>query len=258
MRYYFFLILLILKMYNASNLWSVDWVFIKNQNEISELNCSDLDIMCASIGRSGSTMLTKSIKNNFPDRKILKTHILPPQNFAGKIIFIFSNPYHSIESVMNQFRDSNFTYNHIRNLESSSLDWHLPNNQYYNNLIIENLFKVDLLGLEKQLKDWVYNLEEANENEAKVMAIKYEKLWDDQTQKMIAKFLNVDEFKLPVQKSRGIFKNKLSKKEKRLLQQYNIGSVDNPYYEAYEVAYDLWKNAPDYSFHSLKKTSENQ
>jgi hypothetical protein len=228
--------------------------FISNRDKIKNFDFYSSDIICASSGRSGSTMLTSFLELSFPESRVFKTHLLPLDSFPGKIIFIYSNPHKAAESVLHQFSLSkDFSFFHIRHMESSKIEWHLGLDDDSNNKVVQNILAADFIGYGEQIKEWVYNLEIADFSNATVMCIKYENLWDKNTLINLANFLGVDSVTLPEQKKRGAFFKDLSIQEVELINKYNIGTKNDPRYKAYDFAFDLWEAAPPFSFHILKK-----
>jgi hypothetical protein len=231
--------------------------FLSEREQLKDLNCLDSDLICASSGRSGSTMFTKFLVSKFPTSRVFKMHLLPPEKFSGKIIFLYSNPHKAAESALHQFYlDKNFSYLHVRHMESSLKEWHLELDDESNDKLLENILKLDLIGYGEQIKQWVYELENSDVTNAKVMAIKYENLWDEETLVNLANFLGIESVNLPEWKQRGDFHHELSFKERSLINTYNLGTTDHPKYQAYDFAYNLWESAPPFSFHTLKKTNK--
>lgn len=246
-----FCLLMLLTTFLSTNLFSS---FIVRQSDLVQWNDRGDFVCIASPGRSGSTFLFNVCVAQLSGYQILKTHILPPTiSFSGKFIFIFSNPNQAAESALYiLLRDSNFGRDHFRHLESSDQNWLNDLGSTANQTEIHNLLNYDALGCCQQLEHWLYTdtipcgLEEAN-----VLAIKYENLWDDDTVQALKDFLSNDKLVLPAKAMRGYTEDSLSSRERLFRTLYNQGSFNEPRYEAYDKARDLWLAAPPFQYYRV-------
>ena len=217
--------------------------FIKEQKELEPYSSNENVIVIASSGRSGSTFLTEVIEEKAPQKVVLKMHRLPPKGpFAGKIIFIFSNPDKAAESAFHRsLNDPLFGVEHFIHLEGADKAWIQKLHSSAYQTVEHNLLAYDALGIEQHLKQWL-TLEKAGSlAQANVLAVKYEHLWDENTKEALAEFLGVKKLSLPQKRKRGQYT--LSPKERRIRSFYNVGTGDDPRYEAYEKARALWEEA---------------
>lgn len=208
-------------------------------------------IMIASPGRSGSTLLTNTVQRLFPERMILKTHILPPSKaFKGKILFVFSDPDRAAESALHiTLNDSNFGYWHFIHLESSDQEWLNKIGNSTQQTRENNLLSYDALGVAVQLREWLErSTTPCDCSAAQIMAIKYENLWDAMMITKIREFLGNDSFEMPVKMSRGKAKEDMDPQAAEFIAAYNLGSVEDPRYAAYDEARTLWEAAPPFQF----------
>lgn len=222
--------------------------FISNRKELSEHYGYNNVIQVASIGRSGSTMLSAEIQKCAGNKLVIKSHLLPPsKRFLGKTIFIFSNPNQAAESALHVLLSNpSFGVWHFQNIETSVSSWskYLTNQTEANNLL-----SFDAFGTYKHLKCWLFTRTEPTSfSKAQILAVKYENLWDPETVAAIRKFLGLPNFSPQPFKPRGYSDRKLFPAEKKFRDLYNLGTRENPRYAAYEEAYLLWEQAPPYQF----------
>lgn len=220
--------------------------------------CEDPDvIVVASTGRSGSTLLFMTLANFVKGKRMLKTHCLPPKaSFRGKILFIFSNPDLAAESALYQsLRHRQFGDEHFINLETADQDWLLAiNNCTLHQTLEHNLLGYDAFGCAKHLESWLHlDTLPSPLQEAQVMAIKYENLWEPATMQAIKDFLCLDALQFPLKRKRGRKFQALSEIEKLMKLKYNRGTEEIPQYTAYDDARTLWKIAPPYQFLKITK-----
>jgi len=229
--------------------------FIKTQVQLQAYYNKMDTLVIASIGRSGSTMLTDTAENYCSHYKILKCHLLPPKKtYKGKIIFIFSNPDLSAESVLHaSLYNSKWGSLHFNNMESSDKKWLRNLSETERQTVNNNFLSYDALGYDNQLSDWLYEkTEPCDVKTAQILAVKYEHLWDKETIEAIESFLLVDNFALPPQKERGYQLDKITSKEASFRIMYNTGSAEKPKYEAYNSARELWEMAPPFQYLNIK------
>lgn len=229
--------------------------FIANQESLISYSNIDDVVMVASPGRSGSTLLEASLLSQVQNYRVLKTHILPPKcPYSGKILFIFSNPNRSAESVLHfSLINDKFTQLHFYHVESSDSSWLNSIGNSTQQTVSNNLLTYDALGCHRQLSEWLHLKtipSTDSEYNSQIMAIKYENLWEEETICAIKKFLNLIDFKLPEKKERGYAE--LHPNEICFRNLYNLGTDDHPRYAAYDEARILWENAPAFQFLSLK------
>ncbi len=209
-------------------------------------------VLIASTGRSGSTLLSNLIHQT-TTYTALKTHGLPPKaNFQGKIIFIFSNPDKSAESAFHYFMaNSMFGKLHLEHLESSDPNWLKEIGDTTSQTLEHNLLAYDALGISKQLLEWLFasTIPSSAEN-AQIIALKYENLWDLETQEALKNFLCLSSLSLPKQRDRGTYG--LQQKEKEIRNKYNVGTDKEPKYTAYNKARVFWKKAPPFQFLKIR------
>jgi hypothetical protein len=216
-------------------------------------------IMVCSPGRSGSTLLTDAVKSYSLKHEILKSHLLPPTKkkyagkavrFKGKILFIFSNPDKAAESALHlTVQSSRFGFNHFCNIETSDLNWLLKIGETSHQTEVDNLLSYDALGYYQHLVQWLYEkTKPTNQQEANVLAIRYENLWEPETIQAIKKFINFQRFKLPPKLPRGYSTKELTAKEVAFRTMYNLGTPESPRYLAYDNARTLWQQAPAFQY----------
>lgn len=234
--------------------------FIANHKQLESYYGYKNILLIASPGRSGSTLLTDVVKKYASKYKILKTHLLPPDSrFKGKILFIYSNPDKAAESACHLImysRSGGAT--HFYHVETSDQEWFNQigrdgknQNERY------NLLAYDALGCGKQLEEWFYRkTQSCNLEQAQILAIKYENLWDRETCEAISEFLKVKAVELPPKKERGCNLEELSSKEKTFRELYNMGTDEGPIYHAYDVARKLWEQAPPFQFLKLSTPTQ--
>lgn len=228
----------------------IDFSFVYSRAKLASYYSRPDVIMIASAGRSGSTLMTDAMVANVSDRKILKTHLLPPDNrFHGKIIFIFSNPDKAAESVLHRcLNDKSFFIEHFEHIETSDIEW--LNNIKLMQTEEQNLLSYDALGCHQHLQKW-FSLKHADLQNAQVLAIKYENLWDNETIQTLKEFLKTENLNLPKKIERGHNSSELNPVENSYRNLYNLGSFENPRYKAYDQARILWEKAPPYQYFSL-------
>jgi hypothetical protein len=212
-------------------------------------------LVVASPGRSGSTLLVKSLTKSAPRRAVLKTHQFVPKEFKGKVLFIFSQPDRAAESALHKLlEDHVFGKLHFEHLFTSDKEWLSEiGNDTRRQSLQHNLLSYDALGtgvhLQKWLFDWVVPV---SKETAQIMAIKYEYLWDDATQEAIREFCALDHFQLPARKERGCEEKKMSSLERLFRRIYNEELKDPPEYKAYDHARKIWENAPPFQYLSQR------
>ncbi len=208
-------------------------------------------LVVASPGRSGSTLLVKAVAKAAGGRAVLKTHQFVPKEFQGKALFIFSQPDRAAESALHKLlEDEAFGELHFQHLFSSDKKWLAEmGHDTRKQSLYHNLLAYDALGtgihLQKWLFDWVVP---APKETAQILAIKYERLWDVETQEAIRTFCHLDSFELPQKKERGCEEKKMSSLELLLRRVYNEERKKPPEYKAYDYARQLWEKAPPFQF----------
>ncbi|HAB99880.1 MAG TPA: hypothetical protein DCE71_08670 [Parachlamydiales bacterium] len=229
--------------------------FVENSQDFFSYMNDPQCLVIASPGRSGSTLLVKCIAKSAEDRLVLKTHQFVPKEFQGKVLFIFSQPDRAAESALHKLlEDKDFGQLHFDHLFTSDKEW-LSEIGYdtRKQSLRHNLLAYDALGtgehLQKWLLDWVAP---ASKETAQILAIKYEHLWDAETQEAIRTFCHLDHFELPPKKERGCEEKKMSPLELLLRRVNNEERKDEPEYKAYDHARELWKKAPPFQFLSQK------
>jgi hypothetical protein len=239
---------------------SVNAIFIPTQEALIPYYNTDQAVMVASTGRSGSSILCQSLYSCAPhDYLLLKTHILPPKkHFLGKIIFIFSNPDKFAESVLYlTLTDPQWIRLAFYHIESSDKEWLKKIGTTPEQTETENLLAYDALGYFEQLKCWFYDRTTPCElNEAQILAVKYEHLWEPATQQVIEDFLLFENLSLPPQRERGRKWEVLTEKERSFRTLYNTGTQQDPRYAAYDEARLLWESAPPFQFLYINDESE--
>lgn len=257
MRYFFLLILF-------SPIFAREY-FMYSQDDVKKYASDQNVIMVSSPGRSGSTLVRNVIRDNFPDRIVLKSHLLPPKvEWKGKILYIFSNPDQAAESIFHlSFDDPTFVQFHFDNVETADMRWlkklkvqaesdeatvFMNLHQNFKN----NLLSYDALGTKRHLMQWlVRSVEKAPMEASNVMAVKYENLWDKEVVEAIKKFCGLESFPLPPKKSRG-YRDHLAHKEQLIRTTYNLGTESDPHYAAYVGARAIWEKAPKFQTYKLK------
>jgi hypothetical protein len=239
----------------SSNGVIADPIFIPAQEDLIPYYDVANSVLIASTGRSGSTILLDEVFKCAPkDWILLKTHILPPKkSYRGKIIFIFSNPDKAAESALHITIDdcwSWFGQLHFNHLESSDKDWlNMIGGEVIFQTEQHNLLAYDALGSTQQLACWLYcRTLPCDRKHAQILAVKYENLWEPATLQAIRDFLSFDDFALPPYIARGAKLEQLSVKERWFRTLYNLGTEEEPRYEAYDEARWFWKNAPPFQF----------
>jgi hypothetical protein len=236
--------------------------FVAKRERLADYSDQPNVLLIASTGRSGSTMLTTTMEIYAPQYRILKTHLLPSdEEFKGKILFIFSNPDKSAESALHQtMKSALFGAQHFKHVETSDSDWIKKIGQTTNQTIQDNLLAYDALGCFQHLACWLHlNTKPSTPEQAQILAIKYEKLWEPKTIQAIKDFLSLDHLEFPAKTPRGYSPSQLHPKEILFRSKYNLGTADEPRYAAYNDARVLWKVAPAFQYLriSLGETKEN-
>ncbi len=226
--------------------------FIAKRKQLKPYYDNENIVIIASPGRSGSTLLFDVSKKYCTHQTVLKTHLLPPdEKFKGKILFIFSNPDQAAESALHRITHSPTQgRTHFSHVESSDKKWFKAIGNNGNHQTKEkNLLAYDALGCEKQLEEWLHTKSQACcLQEAQILAIKFEYMWEAETIQAIQEFLQINAFEFPPKKERGYEKEELSNLEISLKKIYNLGTDENPIYRAYDAARDLWEKAPPFQF----------
>lgn len=215
-------------------------------------------VMIASPGRCGSTMLTDLFQKYMSPLKVFKTHLLTPdRNFPGKIIFIFCNPDLSAESALFRILHGNrFGGEHFSHVETADRQWLRRIGGPFNQTEEENLLSYDALGNYKHLFAWLHTrTAPAPIKKAQILAIKFENLWDHATLIALRKFLNIPHLQLPSKEERGHTEDELLPQEIIFRNIYNLGTENQPRYQAYDKARAVWKKAPPFQF--LRITSSH-
>jgi hypothetical protein len=230
--------------------------FVSHDDEFMKYLDREDVLLIASPGRSGSTLLTSAAKKHAIGYKVVKTHRLAPKKFKGKILFIFSNPDQAAESALFlTLHFKNWGNPHFSHVFSSDQKWLKKIGGDARKQTLENNYlSYDALGVGKHLKKWLIDaVAPSSLYKANVLAIKYENLWDVETRSAIMQFLSLEHWDLPEKKQRGYLESQLTEEEKSYRKLYNSGSSDNPRYEAYDTARQLWILAPPFQFLKLKK-----
>jgi hypothetical protein len=216
-------------------------------------NRSDV-IMITSPGRSGSSLLFSVLDSYAPSYDILKTHMFPPNpQFKGKILFVFCNPDKAAESALHKTLESNsWGSDHFHHVQSSNKKWLKKITTTSRQTVQYNLLAQDALGSTKQLIAWLKETIPSTPDQAQILAIKYENLWDIETINAIQEFLRLDHFEIPPHKERGYTLQELHPKERLFRQIYNIGTPESPIYSAYNDARSLWESAPPLQYLNLR------
>lgn len=232
---------------------SADW--IGRSADLLNFHNKKNSILICSPGRSGSTMMYGVLCKCAKGYKILKSHMLPPsKQYKGKVIFIFSNPDKAAESALHKtINDQVFGHNHFLHVESSDLNWYRKIGSTINQSKKHNLLNYDAFGCAKQLQSWLYkDTKKSSPQNAQVLAIKFEELWNPKTIAAIEQFLGIDKLQLPPLRERGYSGEELYPKEQQFRNLYNQGTEEEPIYPAYRVARALWKNAKPFEYFRLK------
>lgn len=225
--------------------------FIPTRDKLKHYCDKSNVVMIASTGRSGSTMLTEQCKKYLINQRVTKTHLLPPKQFRGKIIFVFSNPDLAAESAlfMTLHREE-FGRRHFTFVETADRAWLKKLGGAQNQTEQENLLSYDALNINEHLQAWLFTqVQPGSKEDAQILAIKYEHLWE--CLPIIRDFLDCPKFKLPRQRPRGRDEDELYVKERKIRRTYNLGTEDNPRYSAYDDARVLWEQAPPYQYLKL-------
>lgn len=233
-----------------------DAIFIPDRQMLQRY-CGRSDVvMLASSGRSGSTMLTTQLQKYMNRNKVLKTHLLPPESFKGKILFVYSNPDQAAESALFMtLHRATFGERHFNHMETADRQWLKDIGGADKQNEEHNLLSIDALGIYEQLKVWLFSgTQPARAEKANVLAIKYENLWDHETIEAIRSFLKLPHFTLPDQLPRG--HKDLFSKEKKFRKIYNLGTKEAPRYAAYDDARCLWEQSPPFQY--LRISSEGR
>lgn len=212
-------------------------MFIKNRTKLfigKLFSPLDKAILVNSYGRSGSTMLTKSIISSLAKRRsklfnkilrrsfgsqawnidetairpgfVYKTHDYPPQNHIStdiRVVYIFADP---IEVVLSLIRIFN-------NLASD--EWMRMHFEHLKAEYVEDFYSIidcDILNLEKHFDSWLA------ESSLPVAFVRYEKLWENQNN--IGKFLNIP-LELPPYRERAAYQSTDSAIIQRLERTYS-------------------------------------
>lgn len=225
--------------------------FIATRKELAKY-CSDPKVVVvASTGRSGSTMLTDVLEKLCSNRKVVKTHLLAPnKRCKAKVIFIFSNPDLAAESALHvTLSDNNFGKQHFKHVETANRMWLSKIQDSRRQTIDHNLLAYDALRCFDHLNSWLFTRTmPSSREEANILAIKYEELWEQNTINALKEFLNLKKCTLPPYKPRGYQEHELLPNELVFRKAYNIGTYDQPIYSAYNDARALWKNAPPFQY----------
>lgn len=248
------LILLTLWLAFSFSLFGDDFITIDSQKAFTHYGKKKNTLVVASPGRSGSTLLTQALLEQAEGYHVLKTHFLPPtKKFKGKILFIFSNPDKATNSVFHlMFEIPKWESWHFHNVETSDKVWYKLHQWMQGPNPMINLLTYDALGIGKQLKEWLHKkVMRCSQEEAQILAIKYEYLWNKEVLEAIRSFLELPEFKLPEQRERGKW-DTINPNEKALRKKYNTGSEAEPNYPAYDEARYLWMRAPIFQFLKIK------
>lgn len=224
--------------------------FLRDRQSYQDFLANPNSLVVASIGRSGSSMLQDVLlEYATPYYQVTKTHLLPPTFLInGKIIFIFGDPNASAQSVCEiMFKDSLWIKHHFSQIETSDMKW-LYELDSMQQTIDHNLLNYDALGYEQHLQKWLQTQTVRCEiNEAQILAIKYENLWDVDTIQSIKSFLQIPFLELPLYKPRGT-RSKMNEILTDIKTAYNQGTEDNPHYEAYKKATMYWEQAPNFQY----------
>lgn len=218
-----------------------DWLPLMGRKDI---------LVIASPGRSGSSLIALRAQLHAKKYRVIKTHLMVPKGFMGRILFIFSNPDMAAESALHRtYEIRDWGNRHFMHMFSSDKTWLKEiGGDARNQTMEQNFLSYDALGTGLHLQEWLLQLEAASVDEANILAIKYENLWDEETQEAIKDFLSIDSWKLPQKRQRGYSENELSAPEVAFRNRYNRGTYDNPRYDAYDFAREIWEKAPPFQF----------
>ena len=115
-----------------------------------------------------------------------------------------------------------------------------------------NLLSYDALGCAEHLRQWLHMRQPCRPEEAQILAIKYEHLWEQDTINAIKSFLQINTFELPPRKKRGRPVSELNSLETTIKQKYNLGTEDIPIYRAYDEARAIWEKALPFEYFNLR------
>ena len=228
--------------------------FARDHQALDKYYDREVVILIASSGRSGSTLLCSAVRACAPGCTVVKTHLLPPSRpFKGKVLFIFSNPDLAAESALHRsMGDRVFGFEHFQHVETADFSWLQEIGDSTQQTLIHNLLCYDALGYTEQLRQWLHTKQPTGPKYAQILAIKYEHLWDKATIDAIRRFLDLKIFRLPPQQLRGCSLEEMSELEASIRLHYNLGSLENPRYAAYDEARELWKNALPFQYFRLR------
>lgn len=249
---FFYIIIFYTHICSAS---AIDFWFVKTRMQLDAISDNENILLIASTGRSGSTMLYETLLNQ-TTFIVLKTHLLPPDpSFQGKIIFIFSNPDLAAESALYlALRIPVFGIQHFDHMENSDHTWLDQIQDSTHQTISHNLLCYDALGCGQHLSIWLQEkTSPSNIEEAQILAIKYEHLWEESTIAAIKSFLFLDVLELPKKRARGYQPDQLTQEESNFRSAYNLGTFESPRYAAYDEARVLWEAAPPFQFLKIVK-----
>lgn len=209
-------------------------------------------IVVASPGRSGSTLLCSYLYYNTLNKTILKTHRLVPKNYQGKTLFVFSNPDVSAESALHMFfkyEEDGWAGLHFMHLFSSDMQWLANLGSVRNQIISNNLLSYDALGIGQHLLVWLHEYyQPSTAEEANILVLKYENLWDPETIQAIRDFTGLQDFNMPEYKPRGYSTEDLDPLEISFREALNQGTPEQPIYKAYDFARALWNQEPPFRY----------
>ncbi len=227
--------------------------FVSSYKEYESI-CNDTNvIVVGSVGHSGSTMLYEAVVESCEDRPVIKTHCLPPpkDRFQGKIIYIYSDPHKSIESLIHKATGT--LKAHMRNMQTGDKELSDELSQgFYDDkemILKQRLLQQDLYGYFVHLDCWLRRLPICDPEQANVLAIKYENLWEEESIKAIRFFLQDDSFQLPFYRPRGDYE--LTAVEINARNAMNLGSKEHPRYKAYDDAWNIWNTTPSIQWSNL-------
>lgn len=174
----------------------------------------------------------------------------PDRNFKGKILFIFSNPDRLAESSLHLSLENQwFGTHHFIHMATADREWlHRLGDSTKQNKY-NNLLSYDALGCNEHLQSWLQTKTiPCSMEEAQILGVKYENLWESESD--ISKFLGFD-IQLPPKYQRGYQETQLSPLEQEIREKYNLGTMKEPRYAAYDEARNLWENAPSLRYLTL-------